>query len=78
MKKLVYVSDAEVEALVSVVGDIGEPAASAIKHIIYQADDSPIFCSAYNRPIKHLNPKAAVCQPFPLACKMCPRAMFDE
>ena len=78
MKKLVYVSDAEVEALVSVVGDIGEPAASAIKHIIYQADESPIFCSAYNRPIKHLNPKAAICQPFPMACKTCPRALFDE
>ena len=78
MKRTIYLTDEEVEALVSVVGDVGEPAASAIKHVIYQADDSPIFCSAYNRPIKHLNPNAATCQPFPLACKTCPRAMFDE
>ena len=78
MNKMIYISDAEVEALVSVVGDIGEPAASAIKHIIYQADDSPIFCSAHNRPIKHLNPSAATCQPFPMACKTCPMALFDD
>lgn len=78
MKRTIYLTDEEIEALVSVVGDVGEPAASAIKHVIYQVDDSPIFCSAYNRPIKHLNPKAATCQPFPMACKTCPRAMFDE
>lgn len=78
MKRTIYLTDEEIEALVSVVGDVGEPAASAIKHVIYQADDSPIFCSAYNRPIKHLNPNAATCQPFPLVCKTCPRAMFDE
>ena len=77
MKRTIYLSDEEIEALVSAVGDVSEPA-SVIKHIIYQADDSPIFCSAYNRPIKHLNPNAATCQPFPLACKTCPRAMFDE
>lgn len=78
MKRTIYLTDAEIETLVSVVGDIGEPAASTIKHIVYQADDSPIFCSAHNRPIKHLNPKAATCQPFPMACKTCPRALFDE
>jgi len=78
MKRTIYLTDEEIEALVSVVGDVGEPAASAIKHVIYQADDSPIFCSAYNRPIKHLNPVAATCQSFPMACKTCPRAMFDE
>ncbi len=78
MKRTIYLSDEEVESLVSAVSNVEEPAASVIKHIIYQADDSPIFCSAYNRPIKHLNPNASTCQPFPLACKTCPRAMYDE
>ena len=78
MTKPVQLTDSEIATLVSTVGDIGEPAASVIKHIIYQANDSPIFCSAYNRPIKHLRPRMAICQPFPMACKTCPRAMFDE
>ena len=74
----ITLSDSEVAALVSVAGDIGGPAADVIKRIIYQANDSPIFCSAYNRPVRHLNPKTSVCQPFPLACKTCPMALYEE
>ena len=74
----ISMSDDEVNALTSVVGDIGSPAKDVIKRIIYQANDSPIFCSAYNRPVRHLNPKDAVCQPFPLACNTCPMALFEE
>ena len=78
MTKPIYLSDSEVSILVSAAGDIGEPAASVIKRIVYQANDSPIFCSAYNKPVKHLNPKEAICQPFPLACNTCPMGLYEE
>ena len=76
--KPIYLSDYEVSILSFAAGDIGEPAASVIKRIVYQANDSPIFCSAYNKPVKHLNPKEATCQPFPLACNTCPMGLYEE
>ena len=78
MTRPIYLSDAEISTLVSAAGDVGEPAASVIKRIIYQANDSPIFCAAYNKPVKHLNPNAAICQPFPLACNTCPMGRYEE
>ena len=74
----IYLSDSEISALVSIAGDIGEPSSSVIKRIIYQANDSPIFCSAYNLPIRHLNPKQEQCQPFPLKCSKCPMGLYEE
>lgn len=78
MTKPIYLSDSEIADLVASAGEIAEPAASVIKRIIYEANDSPIFCSAYCKPVKHLNPKAATCQPFPLACNTCPMGRYEE
>lgn len=74
----ISLSDAEISALASAAGDIGGVAKDVIKRIIYQANDSPIFCSARNRPIKHLWPADAICQPFPMACNTCPMALYEE
>lgn len=74
----VKLSDEDIHLLVEVSKYIGPPANNVIKRIIYQANDSPIFCSAHNKPIKHLNPSAATCQPFPFACNTCPMALYEE
>lgn len=74
----ITLSDEDVNSLVAISGYIGSPANNVIKRIIYQANNSPVFCSAYNKPIRHLNPKAIDCQPFPLSCQTCPLALFEE
>lgn len=78
MVKPIYLSDLEISILTRISDKVEQPAASVIKRIIYQANDSPIFCSAYNKPIKHLYPKDAVCQPFPFACNTCPMGLYEE
>lgn len=74
----ITLSDEDIAVLTAIAKHVGPPANGVIKRIIYQANDSPIFCSAYNKPIRHLNPKAATCQPFPYACNTCPLACFEE
>ena len=74
----ITLSDEDVSILTAITRYVGSPANSVIKRIIYQANNSPIFCSSYNKPIRHLNPKAAVCQPFPFACANCPMALYEE
>lgn len=74
----ITLSDEDIKLLASIGDYFGSPIDNVIKRIIYQANDSPIFCSCYNKPVKHLNPKAAVCQPFPCACHTCPMALFEE
>lgn len=72
----VILSEEDVKLLTTAIG-LDHPASGVVKRIIYQANDSPIFCSSYNKPIRHLNPKAAVCQPFPFACYSCPMGMYE-
>lgn len=74
----VTLSDEDINTLVTIAKRTGSPDNNVIKRIIYQANNSPIFCSSYNKPIRHLNPKAAVCQPFPFACANCPMALYEE
>lgn len=75
----IYLSDDDINTLVEYAGDIPSPAKEIINRIIYQANDSPFFCSAYNCHIKYLKlPKNKACQPFPLACKTCPMALYEE
>lgn len=75
----IKLSDGEIESLVILSNKLGNtPANDVLKRIIYQANDSPIFCSAYNRPIKHLNPSSLSCQPFPETCQGCSMALYEE
>lgn len=74
----IQLSDNEIEILSKYVDILPTPIQGIIKRMIYQANDSPIFCSAYNKPIKHLNPQNENCQPFPYACNKCPLALFEE
>ncbi len=75
----IYLSDDDINTLVECAGDIPYPAKDVIKRIIYQANDAPFFCSAHNCHIKYLEPpKNATCQPFPLACRTCPMAFYEE
>jgi len=74
----ITLSDEDINLLTSISNYFGPPISNVIKRIIYQANNSPIFCSSYNKPIKNLSPKAAVCQPFPYACHSCPMAIYEE
>ena len=74
----VILSNEDVKILAAISETIEPPASKVIKRIVYQANDSPIFCSAYNKPIRHLDPSAATCQPFPFACNTCPMALYEE
>ena len=74
----IILSDEDVRVLADVCEDIDCPAKNVIKRIVYQANDSPIFCSVYNRPIKHLDPHNEFCQPFPLMCMSCSMAIYEE
>jgi len=74
----IILSDSEVNALIPIVDKVEPSANDVVKRIIYQANNSPIFCSSYNKPIRHLNPTAAICQPFPASCHTCPMALFEE
>ena len=74
----VTLSNEDISTLAAIAKHVGPPANGVVKRIIYQANNSPIFCSAYNKPIGHLNPKAATCQPFPYACNTCPMSCFEE
>lgn len=75
----IYLSDDDINTLVENAGDIPSPVKEVIKRIIYQANDAPFFCSAYNCHIKYLKePKNATCKPFPYACKTCPMAFYEE
>lgn len=73
----VTLSEEDIRLLSTAIG-LDHPASEVVKRIIYQANDSPIFCSSHNKPIRHLNPKAATCQPFPFACYRCPMALYEE
>lgn len=73
----ITLSDEDIRILTSAM-KLDHPVSGVIKRIIYQANDSPIFCSSYNKPIHNLHPKAAACQPFPFACAKCPMALYEE
>ena len=74
----VRITDSEVQDLVSCLSSIKEPALSVVYSIIEQANNSPIFCGVYNRPIRYMNSEEVSCNPFPQICFSCPFAFYEE